>query len=220
MFLQSGAEGEDDEETLAADLCGSPMKIIRNDLSPQTHSVGPPLRLNDPSTSRTQPSTSGAQPSTSGAQPSKSTAQPSTSAAADFYGLNLQQTKETFYKDVPSSSKNFNLDNDVVKCTKDDTQHIVSEMDSLNLQSRSKIKRNEMLNNGRRYSESSAQKNNNVQVISSSVVAGSRFKTTPVAEDLLRPGTSNDSANKNEAGPLVTKAKNSNIKPGFTISET
>uniref|UniRef100_A0A2A4KAJ1 Inositol hexakisphosphate and diphosphoinositol-pentakisphosphate kinase n=1 Tax=Heliothis virescens TaxID=7102 RepID=A0A2A4KAJ1_HELVI len=191
------AEGEDDEETLSVDPCGSPVKMIKNDLSPQTYTAVSSLRLDN--------------------------CQPSTSK--EFFGLSLQQTKECLYKDMPSSSKNYNLDNDSKqKCTKENTQYM-SNIDSLNLQSKdgkSKIKKNEILNNGsRRYSDSSAQKSN---VSSQATVSGSRFKMTLVTDDLLRPSTSTDSANNvasMEPGmPLVTKAKNSNVKPGFTISET
>nr|XP_049695261.1 inositol hexakisphosphate and diphosphoinositol-pentakisphosphate kinase 2 isoform X9 [Helicoverpa armigera] len=191
------AEGEDDEETLSVDPCGSPVKMIKNDLSPQTYTAVSALRLDN--------------------------CQPSTSK--EFFGLSLQQTKECFYKDMPSSSKNYNLDNDSKqKCTKENTPYM-SNIDSLNLQSKdgkSKIKKNEILNNGsRRYSDSSAQKSN---VSSQATVSGSRFKMTLVTDDLLRPSTSTDSTNNvatiEPAMPLVTKAKNSNVKPGFTISET
>ncbi|XP_049867406.1 inositol hexakisphosphate and diphosphoinositol-pentakisphosphate kinase isoform X3 [Pectinophora gossypiella] len=186
------AEGEDDEETLSAEPCGSPVRVIRNDLSP------PPRDACPPSTS-----------------------------AADFYGLNLQQTKDTFYKDMPSSSKNFNLELDVKnKCSKD--AQFTSNLESLNLQSKdnkSKSKKSEILNNeSRRFSDSSAQKSNNTFQVS-----GSRFKTTLVAEDTLRPGTSSESKCNNNLlepspsdpnAPMVTKAKNSNVKPGFTISDS
>lgn len=124
---------------------------------------------------------------------------------------------------MPSSSKNYNLDNDLKqKVSKENTQYM-SNIDSLNLQSKddkSKVKKNEILNNGsRRYSDSSAQKSN---VSSQATVLGSRFKTTLVTDDRLRPSTSTDSANNvtNEPSmPLVTKAKSATVKPGFTISE-
>ncbi|XP_022819805.1 inositol hexakisphosphate and diphosphoinositol-pentakisphosphate kinase 2 isoform X3 [Spodoptera litura] len=193
-------EGEDDEGTLSVDWCGSPVKMIKNDLSPQTYAAASSLKLenNQPSTSK---------------------------CSTEFFGLSLQQTKECFHKDMPSSSKNYNLDNEVKqKFSKENTQ-FVANIDSLNLQSKdgkNKIIKNEILNNGsRRYSDSSAQKSN---VSSQATVSGSRFKTTLVTDDLLRPSTSTDSTNNlvgNEPGmPSVTKAKKSNVKPGFTVSET
>ncbi|KAJ8725825.1 hypothetical protein PYW08_004008 [Mythimna loreyi] len=190
------AEGEDDEETLSVDPCGSPVKMIKNDLSPQTYGAVNSLRLDN-----TQPSTS--------------------KSSTEFFGLSLQQTKECFYKDMPSSSKNYNLDSDLKqKICKENTQYM-SNIDSLNLQSKdgkSKVKKNEILNNGsRRYSDSSAQKSS---VNSQATVSGSRFKTTLVTDDQLRPSTSTDSNVTNEPGlPLVTKAKSTTVKPGFTISE-
>lgn len=199
MFLQS-AEGEDDEETLSVDPCGSPVKMIKNDLSPQTQTYATvnALRLDN-----SQPSTS--------------------KCSTEFFGLSLQQTKECFHKDMPSSSKNYNLDNDLKqKISKENTQ-FVSNLDSFNLQSKdgkNKVKKNEILNNGsRRYSDSSAQKSN---VNSQATVSGSRFKTTLVTDDQLRPNTSTDNANNvtNEPGmPVVTKAKSTSVKPGFAISE-
>ncbi|CAH0604874.1 unnamed protein product [Chrysodeixis includens] len=196
------AEGEDDEETLSVDPCGSPVKVIKNDLSPQTYSGLGSLRLdNQPSTSK---------------------------CSTEFFGLSLQQTKECFYKDMPSSSKNFNLDIELKqKCAKENTQYM-SNIDSLNLQSKDgkgKIKKNEILNNGsRRYSDSSAQKSN---ANSQAPVSGSRFKTTLVTDDQLRPSTSStlDSTTKNTSSnepslPSVTKAKSTTVKPGFTIAET
>lgn len=192
------AEGEDDEETLSVDPCGSPVKMIKNDLSPQTYAAVGSLRLDN-----SQPSTS--------------------KSSTEFFGLSLQETKECFHKDMPSSSKNYNLDNELKqKVSKENTQYM-SNIDSLNLQSKdgkSKVKKNEILNNGsRRYSDSSAQKSN---VSSQATVPGSRFKTTLVTDDQLRPSMSTDSANNvtNEPGmPLVTKAKSTGVKPGFTISE-
>lgn len=177
------------------------MKMIKNDLSPQTFTGVGSLKLDN-----NQPSTS--------------------KCSTDFFGLSLQQTKECFYKDMPSSSKNFNIDNEAKqKCSKENAQY-TPNLDSLNLPSKdgkSKFKRNDMLNNGsRRYSDSSTQKSN----LNSQIVAGSRFKTTLVTDDLLRPSTSSDSKSNNnlmanEPGmPLVTKAKNTNVKPGFTIAET
>ncbi|XP_026329145.1 inositol hexakisphosphate and diphosphoinositol-pentakisphosphate kinase-like isoform X7 [Hyposmocoma kahamanoa] len=186
------AEGEDDEETLSGDLCGSPVKIINNDLSPQDCVSS--LCLDN---------------------------QPSTSSASDFYGLTLQQTKETFYKDMPSSSKNLNLDLDIKnKCTKPD--HLNFHADSLSLQSKdnkTKLKK-DMLNNGsRRYSDSSAMKNTQV--------SGSRFTTTLVPEDQLKPESSESKSSNNlsvvahdQLVPLITKAKNVNVKPGFTITDS
>ncbi|KAL0894125.1 hypothetical protein ABMA27_014164 [Loxostege sticticalis] len=109
--------------------------------------------------------------------------------APDFYGLNAHQTKETFYKDMPSSSKNYNLESDIKnKCSKSDVS-----ADPLNTQSKnngSKCKKqNETLNNGsRRYSDSSAHKSN---ISSQAPIAGSRFTTTLVTEESLKAGSSN-----------------------------
>ncbi|CAB3228621.1 unnamed protein product [Arctia plantaginis] len=196
------AEGEDDEETLSVDTCGSPVKMIKNDLSPLSFTGAGSLKLDN-----VQPSTS--------------------KCSTDFFGLSLQQTKECFYKDMPSSSKNFNLDSEsTLKCSKGNAQ-IVPNIDSLNLQSKdskSKNKRNDILNYGsRRYSDSSALKSN---LNSQSSVPGSRFKTTLVTDDLFKPSTSSDAIpNNNSMGiepgaPSVTKAKNLNVKPGFNTSET
>ncbi|KAG7307477.1 hypothetical protein JYU34_007674 [Plutella xylostella] len=128
--LMSATEGEEDEETLSADPCGSPRGLD---------------------------------------------AGASTSAALDYYGLNL-------HKDLPSSSKNFNQDEHRNKCTKSEaTQHI----DALT-QSKSKNKRNEVLNGSRRSSDTSAQKNN----LTPHGVTGSRFTTTLVAEGSPAPATS------------------------------
>lgn len=176
------------------------MKIIRNELSPQTQAGFASLKLDN-------------------AQPSTST------ASAEFYGLNLQLTKETFYKDIPSSSKNFNLENlDAKKYSKADLPPLYTDLDLLNLQSKEsnkiKFRRNEFLNNGsRRYSDSSAQKSN---LHSQGSVAGSsRFKTTLVTEDLLRPSTSAERQSNNNTTetpePAVTKAKDVNVRPGFNI---
>lgn len=193
-------EGEEDEGTLSVDWCGSPVKMIKNDLSPQTYAAASSLRLDN-----NQPSTS--------------------KCSSEFFGLSLQQTKECFYKDMPTSSKNYNLDNEVKqKFSKENTQ-FVANVDSPNLPSKDgKVKtiKNDILNNGsRRYSDSSAQKSN---VSSQATVSGSRFKTTLVTDDLLRPSTSTDSTNNlvaNEPGlPSVTKAKKTNVKPGFTVTET
>ncbi|KAJ0180692.1 hypothetical protein K1T71_004096 [Dendrolimus kikuchii] len=196
------AEGEDDEETLSVDACGSPVRLIKNDLSPQTtFTPSSSLKLDN------------CQPSTS-------------KLPSEFYGLSLQQTKETFYKDIPSSSKNYNVDNDTkYKCSKTENSPYLSTLDSLNLQSKdtskSRNKRNDLLNNGsRRYSDSSAQKSNLAQP------TGSRFTTTLVSEDFLRPGTSSRSNNNLEVSvsdqvvPSITKAKNTNVKPGFRIADT
>ncbi|KAI5632739.1 histidine phosphatase superfamily (branch 2) domain-containing protein [Phthorimaea operculella] len=140
------AEGEDDEETLSVDPCGSPVRVIKNDLSPQPTDSSQTLDYCQPSTS-----------------------------SSHFYGLDLQQTKENLCKDMPSSSKNFNLDFDVdSKCRKEPPLH-------LNLD---KFKRDEILNNDRRFSDSSSLKNNLSQ--------GSRFKTTLVVEDSLRPESSSE----------------------------
>ncbi|XP_050558823.1 inositol hexakisphosphate and diphosphoinositol-pentakisphosphate kinase 2 isoform X6 [Spodoptera frugiperda] len=193
-------EGEEDEGTLSVDWCGSPVKMIKNDLSPQTYAAASSLRLDN-----NQPSTS--------------------KCSSEFFGLSLQQTKECFYKDMPTSSKNYNLDNEVKqKFSKENTQ-FVANVDSPNLPSKDgKVKtiKNDILNNGsRRYSDSSAQKSN---VSSQATVSGSRFKTTLVTDDLLRPSTSTDSTNNlvaTEPGmPSVTKAKKTNVKPGFTVTET
>lgn len=168
------------------------MRVIKNDLSPQD--CFSPLGLDS---------------------------QPSTSSASDFYGLTLQQTKETLYKDIPSSSKNFNLDLDIKnKCAKPD--NLCINIDPLTLQSKDnkkKIKK-EVLNNGsRRYSDSSALKN--------SQVSGSRFTTTLVTEDQLKPESSESKSSNNlsdvandQLAPLITKAKNNNVKAGFKIADS
>ncbi|XP_048479273.1 inositol hexakisphosphate and diphosphoinositol-pentakisphosphate kinase [Plutella xylostella] len=165
--LMSATEGEEDEETLSADPCGSP----------------------------------------------RADAGASTSAALDYYGLNL-------HKDLPSSSKNFNQDEHRNKCTKSEaTQHI----DALT-QSKSKNKRNEVLNGSRRSSDSSAQKNN----LTPHGVTGSRFTTTLVAEGSPAPATSPERKSHDNTPnlspdetvqPVVTKAKNPSVKPGFNISD-
>lgn len=191
LFAQS-AEGEDDEETLSGDPCGSPVKMIKNDLSPQDCASS--LCLDN---------------------------QPSTSSASDFYGLTLQQTKETLYKDMPSSSKNFNLDLDIKnKCTKPD--NLCINPDSLSLQNKdnkTKMKRDILNNGSRRYSDSSAMRN--------SQVSGSRFTTTLVTEDQLKPESSESKSSNNlsditndQIAPSITKAKNTNVKPGFKITDS
>lgn len=160
-------------------------------------------------------------------QPFGDASQPSTSKFSnDFYGLNLQETKENFYKEIPSSSKNYNIETNLnLKSLKGDT-HYLSNLDSLNLQSKevSKSKKNEILNNGsRRYSDSSALKPN---VKAQGNTLGSRFTTTLVSEDQLKASTSTDIKTKNtsqsskEAMPLVTKAKNCNVKAGFKIADS
>ncbi|XP_060800495.1 inositol hexakisphosphate and diphosphoinositol-pentakisphosphate kinase 2 isoform X3 [Amyelois transitella] len=151
--------------------------------------------------------------------PQPGAALPSTSAALDFYGLNIQQTKDTFYKDMPSSSKNFNIDDVTNKCFKLEPSQYASNLDSLNLSKCSKIKnkKNETLNNGsRRYSDSSAQKSNN-----QAQVSGSRFTTTLVTEDTLKPGPSSESkSNTASPGkPTITKANYVTVKPGFAVPE-
>ncbi|KAG7307476.1 hypothetical protein JYU34_007674 [Plutella xylostella] len=166
--LMSATEGEEDEETLSADPCGSPRGLD---------------------------------------------AGASTSAALDYYGLNL-------HKDLPSSSKNFNQDEHRNKCTKSEaTQHI----DALT-QSKSKNKRNEVLNGSRRSSDTSAQKNN----LTPHGVTGSRFTTTLVAEGSPAPATSPERKSHDNTPnlspdetvqPVVTKAKNPSVKPGFNISD-
>ncbi|CAG9783932.1 unnamed protein product [Diatraea saccharalis] len=196
------AEGEDDEETLSADPGEVPLKVVKNDLSP--------LTLAGPSSIKSDCYAL------------------SMSTAPDFYGLNAQLTKETFYKDIPSSSKNYNINTDINKCVKGDTMNFY-DMDSQNVQnkngSKCKYMKDETLNNGtRRYSDNTTQKSNlNAQA----AVVGSRFTTTLVSEEMLiTPSTSSKSNNNfldlaeidpNE--PLVTKANNTTVKPGFTISE-
>ncbi|XP_068629845.1 inositol hexakisphosphate and diphosphoinositol-pentakisphosphate kinase 2 [Battus philenor] len=196
------AEGEDDEDTLSVDACSSPMRIIKNDLTPQ--SPGPSVK---PDTS--QPSTS--------------------NTSADLYGLSFQQTKEDFYKEIPSSSKNFNTEIDIKnKCVKGERLlNQFSNLDTLNLQNKDnkhKAKRNDILNNGsRRYSDSSAQKSSH----SSQAPAASRFTTTLVDEDQFRASTSRESKSNNNltdgveapGAPVVTKAKDSNVKVGFNVTD-
>ncbi|XP_028165282.1 inositol hexakisphosphate and diphosphoinositol-pentakisphosphate kinase isoform X4 [Ostrinia furnacalis] len=144
------------------------------------------------------------------------------SRTPDFYGLNAHQTKETFHKDMPSSSKNYNLETDVKnKCSKTDVctePSTQSNNDGAN-------KKNDTLNNGsRRYSDSSAHKSN---ISSQAVVAGSRFTTTLVTEDTLKAGTSSKSnsnlpnlAEVEPAEPLLTKANNVTVKAGFNIEDS
>ncbi|XP_028032060.1 inositol hexakisphosphate and diphosphoinositol-pentakisphosphate kinase isoform X6 [Bombyx mandarina] len=196
------AEGEDDEETLSIDAYSSSLKIIKNDLSPHSFAGASTLKPD--------------------------IYQPSTSKASDFYGLNFQQTKESLFKDVPSSSKNFNLETEPKQKLNKDETPCHSNLDPLNLQiieTGGGNKNNELLNNGsRRYSDSSAQKSNaNAQ----SNVSGTRFTMTLVTEDLLRPSDSSESKStdnsalckKDVSQPLVTKANNANIKPGFKVAE-
>ncbi|CAH2086187.1 unnamed protein product [Euphydryas editha] len=198
------AEGEDDEETLSVDGSGSLMKVIKNDLGFHDSETSTIMDNSEASTS---------------------------SAPLDLYGLSFQETKETFYKDIPSSSKNFNIESDIKnKCIKDRLQYC-SNLESLNLQSKdnkNKSKNNAELNNGsRRYSDSSAHKSKHN---SQTAVSGSRFTTTLVSEDLLKAGSSSESKSNNNlvehdqggplaVAPLVTKAKTCNVKPGFTIAE-
>ncbi|CAH0721870.1 unnamed protein product, partial [Brenthis ino] len=156
------AEGEEDEETLSVDAGGSPGRVIRNDLSRRPASPAP------------------------GPAPAPAAPGP----PPQLYGLSYHDIKDTFYKDMPSSSKNYNVDNDLTsKCTKDPLHY--ADIESLNLQSkdsRSKEKKHELLNNGsRRYSDGSAQKCN-----LNSTVSGSRFTTTLVTEDPLRPASPGD----------------------------
>ncbi|CAH2990530.1 unnamed protein product [Chilo suppressalis] len=188
-------EGEDDEETLSVDTSDAPIKLIKNDLSPPN--------LAGPSSAHCEVS--------------------STSNNLDFYGLNVQLAKENLYKDMPSSSKNYNTNTEINKCSKGETNYY--NLDSLNLQSKNnskcKFKKDDPLNSSRRYSDSSAQKNN---LNPHGSVAGSRFKTTLVAEEMLMPSTSSKSNNNfldltEPDEPLVTKANNVTVKPGFTISE-
>ncbi|XP_050345274.1 inositol hexakisphosphate and diphosphoinositol-pentakisphosphate kinase 2 isoform X3 [Nymphalis io] len=197
------AEGEDDEETLSVDAYCSSMKVIKNDLTLQVSENVTKVDSSEDSTS---------------------------TVPIDLYGLSFQETKETFYKEMPSSSKNFNIESDIKnKCTKDRLQYI-SNLDSLNLQSKDSknvSKQDDELNNAiRRYSDSCAQKSNlNVQT----AVLGSRFTTTLVSEDSLLATSSSDSKSNNNmvdapdgspaVAPLLTKAKTSNVKPGFTINE-
>ncbi|XP_059057152.1 inositol hexakisphosphate and diphosphoinositol-pentakisphosphate kinase [Achroia grisella] len=197
-------EGEDDEETLSVDRSASPMKLIKNDLSPQSAS-GTALQLQS---EFSQASTS--------------------TATVDFYGLNLQKTKDTFSKEIPSSSKNFYIESDIInEYTKCDAPQYINNFDSINLQnktsSKSKKKKSHMLNNeSRRYSDSSAQKSN----INTQNISGTRFTTTLVNEDLLRPSTSSDSKsninlpNLSTGKPTITKAKNIVVKAGFTIPDS
>lgn len=109
---------------------------------------------------------------------------------------------------MPSSSKNFDLDSK-------SKETYMSNLDSFD--GKTKNKRNEALNSSRRYSEGSAQRSNlSVQP------SGSRFTTTLVTEENLPPGTSSERKCNNNApadAPLVTRASNKTVKPGFTISD-
>ncbi|CAK1545190.1 unnamed protein product [Leptosia nina] len=139
----TSAEGEDDEETLTVDACSSPVKIIRNDLSPIcSRNTLKPIHNNIP---------------------------------LEVYNLTPQQT-EALFKDIPSSSKNFNRD-ETKKCSKDRLQF--KNLDPLNLQQ--DVKCNLDVNTNRRYSDSSAQKG---------TVNGSRFTTTLISEDCLKASAS------------------------------
>ncbi|KPJ06264.1 hypothetical protein RR48_14706 [Papilio machaon] len=196
------AEGEDDEDTLSVDACSSPMRIIKNDLTSLSQSPASPVKVDD--------------------------CEASTSKSSDLYGLSLQQTKENLYKDMPSSSKNYNNEYDVKnKCFKTENSQQWSNLNSLNLQNKDnnkpKAKINDILNNGsRRYSDSSAQRSN----VSSQATGGSRFKTTLVDEEEFRASTSDSKSTDTMeqadtlAAPLVTKAKNISVKPGFSITDT
>ncbi|XP_041977861.1 inositol hexakisphosphate and diphosphoinositol-pentakisphosphate kinase isoform X3 [Aricia agestis] len=145
----------------------------------------------------------------------------SASATADpplhLYGLSYHETKENFYKDMPTSSKNYNVETDKNKCTKD-CLHFTSNIVSLNLSRDIKCK-DEILNNGsRRYSDSVAQKSNITHV------AGSRFKTSVVTEEILQASAPPESKSHNhlvEADahptPIVTEAKRAKVKAGFTV---
>lgn len=149
-------------------------------------------------------------------------------APVDSYAPDLEKCKENV------NSINLNIDSEKNnKYTKVDPSHYLSNLDSLNKLSKdgskNKNKKNEFLNNGsRRYSDSSAQKNS---LAAQGSVAGSRFTTTLVAEDLLRPGTSTDNKSNNnvpsaspsepaaQSAPSVTKANNAAVKPGFSVSD-
>lgn len=177
------------------------MKVIKNDLSSHDSDTSTKIDYSEASTS---------------------------SAPLDLYGLSFQETKETFYKDIPSSSKNFNIESDIKnKCVKDRLQY-GNNLELLNLQSNDNISKNNVeLNNGsRRYSDSAHKSNHNSQT----GVSGSRFTTTLVSEDLLKAGSSSESKSnsylveRDDGGPLavaplVTKAKTCNVKPGFTITD-
>ncbi|GBP91779.1 Inositol hexakisphosphate and diphosphoinositol-pentakisphosphate kinase [Eumeta japonica] len=198
----TSAEGEDeDDATLSADTCGSPLRLVRNDLSPQACAA-----------SATATATATATPT------------------FDFYGLDIHNTKESLYKDMPSSSKNYNFDVGTKnKCTKTNDGSLQSKYLSMaNFSAtlsggRSKLnKKNDLLNNGsRRYSDSSAHKTSNTQI------ATSRFTTTLVSEDALNPSTSVDAKSDNNLSrhegaesqlPVVTRAKTASVKPGFAIA--
>lgn len=122
---------------------------------------------------------------------------------------------------MPSSSKNFNLDLDIKnKCTKPDNLGInIDPLTSQGKDNKTKIKK-EILNNGsRRYSDSSAMRN--------SQVSGSRFTTTLVNEDQLKPESSESKSSNNLSdipndhhAPLITTAKNTNVKPGFKVTDS
>lgn len=157
------AEGEDDEETLSVDDSGSLMKVIKNDLSSHDSDTLTKIDYSEASTS---------------------------SAPLDLYGLSFQETKETFYKDIPSSSKNFNIESDIKnKCVKDRLQY-GNNLELLNLRSNDNLSKNNVeINNGsRRYSDSAQKSNHNSQT----GVSGSRFTTTLVSEDLLKAGSSSE----------------------------
>lgn len=153
------------------------MKMIRNDISPQT------MFPQEPTTSQN-------------------------AAALDFYGLDLQQTKDKLYKDMPSSSKNY-YEGDNYKFS-----HKMLDGDAGS--SSKSNKKFDLLNDSRRSSDSGSQKNN-------PQTAG-RFKTTLVTEDRRASATESKSSNNNEAindssTPVVTKANNKTVKAGFNVDD-
>ncbi|XP_061383237.1 inositol hexakisphosphate and diphosphoinositol-pentakisphosphate kinase isoform X2 [Danaus plexippus] len=186
------AEGEDDEETLSADACGSSVKYVRNDLSDANMSKNSTLENSEPSSS---------------------------AAYVGSYDVNYQHIKDT-YSDVASSSKIYNVGDDVSNTSTNDTLLYSSEVS--NLQSEEfKSKTNNGLKNVRKmYNDSSGSKNNNQS-------GSGRFITTLVSEELLEGNTSSEPKYSTIepaeltrlVGPLVVKAKVGNVTPGFTIDE-
>lgn len=192
LFSFQSAEGEDDEETLSADACGSSVKYVRNDLSDANMSKNSTLENSEPSSS---------------------------AAYVGSYDVNYQHIKDT-YSDVASSSKIYNVGDDVSNTSTNDTLLYSSEVS--NLQSEEfKSKTNNGLKNVRKmYNDSSGSKNNNQS-------GSGRFITTLVSEELLEGNTSSEPKYSTIepaeltrlVGPLVVKAKVGNVTPGFTIDE-
>lgn len=142
---------------------------------------------------------------------------PSTSAD-DFYGYTLQHANDNLHKDMPSSSKNINQDLDLKQCAKD--AQFTQTLEN-NAQSKDNYRNNKNSDlNLRRFSENTVRVNLNLP-------STSRFTTTLVKEDSLKVSSSDSQPSGSKllvegseaVKPLVTKAKNPQVKPGFTIGD-